>query len=263
VALSADGQRWFLVNASPDIREQIGAFPALHPKGASFRNSPLEGVLLTNADLDHVAGILSLREGEALHLHTSPPVRESLTNALGFTRLLESFCGVVWHEVPINRWEALTLRDGSASGLSYRAIPLPSPPPIFAPKETKGEDQTVAYLLKDEQRGGTLLVAPDVFQITPDLAAALKSADAVLFDGTFWSEDELGEVKTSARPASAMGHLPIHGGSLDILAGCPALHRIYLHINNTNPILRPENPERIAVEKAGIQVGCDGMEFEL
>ena len=263
VALSGDGRHWFLINASPDIREQLGAFPALHPQDGATRNSPLEAVLLTNADLDHVAGILFLREGDVLHLHGSGAVRDSLAQALGFTRLLEFFCGVAWHEVPVNRWEALTLRDGSPSGLAYQAIPLPSPPPAFALVESDAGAPTVAFLIRDERTGGTLLVAPDVFEITPDLAKALPSADAVLFDGTFWSEGELGHVKAEARAASDMGHLPIGNGSLKILASCPARHRVYLHINNTNPILKPGSPERQAVEAAGIVIGCDGMELEL
>lgn len=121
----------------------------------------------------------------------------------------------------------------------------------------------MAFLIRDDQTGGVLLMAPDVFEITPQMKQALHSADAVLFDGTFWSEDELGSVKGGARAASAMGHLPIRNGSLEILADCPARHRIYLHINNTNPILRSNSSERQAVEKAGIAIGSDGMEFEL
>jgi pyrroloquinoline quinone biosynthesis protein B len=121
----------------------------------------------------------------------------------------------------------------------------------------------MAFLFRDEQTGGTLLIAPDVFEITKNLKDALQSADAVLFDGTFWSEDELGVVKPSARKASAMGHLPIKNGSLDILSRSSARHRIYLHINNTNPILFPDSAERQAVESAGIMIGCDGMEFEI
>ncbi len=121
----------------------------------------------------------------------------------------------------------------------------------------------MAFLFKDEQTGGTLLLAPDVFEVTKNLESALQSVDAVLFDGTFWSEDELGGVKASARKSSAMGHLPIKNGSLEILSRSPARHRIYLHINNTNPILYPGSAERLAVEKAGITIGCDGMEFEL
>jgi pyrroloquinoline quinone biosynthesis protein B len=262
VAVSCDGQRWFLINASPDIREQLGAFPPLHPSAAPIRNSPLEAILLTNADLDHVAGILFLREGDPLHLHTSAVVRECLMGSLGFARLLDAFCGVVWHETPLLDWAPLPLRDGSASSLAYRVIPLPSPPPVFD-SATHGTEPTMAFLIKDEQTGGVLLVAPDVSEVTPALANALQGTDAVLFDGTFWSEDELGNVRTGGRRAAAMGHLPIQKGSLDVLARCPARRRIYLHMNNTNPILKPDSPERKTVESAGIEIAHDGMELEL
>jgi pyrroloquinoline quinone biosynthesis protein B len=118
-------------------------------------------------------------------------------------------------------------------------------------------------VIKAERSGGTLLVAPDVFEMTPSLEDALQSVDAVLFDGTFWSENELGLLKTSARKSSDMGHLPIKNGSLEILSRSPARHRIYLHINNTNPILFPGSAERQAVEDAGLTIGCDGMEIEV
>jgi pyrroloquinoline quinone biosynthesis protein B len=263
VAVSSDGRRWFLINASPDLRAQFGAFPPLHPGSISTRNNPLEAVLLTNADLDHTLGLLLLREGEPLHLHASKAVREHLSRDLAFVPLLTAFCGVVWHEPPVEQWAPLCCADGQPSGLACRAVPLRSPPPVFSAAGFPVEEQAMAFLLRDERTGGALLVAPDVFEITQGLEDALQSVDAVLFDGTFWSEDELGVVKASARKASAMGHLPIKNGSMAILSRSPARHRIYLHINNTNPILFPGSAERRAVENAGIVIGCDGMEFEI
>ena len=235
----------------------------MHPVPTSNRNNPLEAILLTNADLDHTAGLLFLREGEPLHLHASNIVREYLSNDLAITPLLTAFCGVVWHEPPIHQWASLPLRNGQPSGLAYQAIPLQSPPPVFSSSEVSSEKQTLAFLFKDEQTGGVLLVAPDVFEIRDDLLDALGKSDAVLFDGTFWSEDELGTVKPIARKASAMGHLPIKDGSLDILSQILARPRIYLHINNTNPVLFPGSAERQAVESAGVAIGHDGLEFEL
>jgi pyrroloquinoline quinone biosynthesis protein B len=170
---------------------------------------------------------------------------------------------VAWHEPPVDQWASLPAVDGKPSGLAYRAISMKSPPPIFTSKNAPTEEQTMAFLFKDERTGGTMLVAPDVFEITRNLEEALQNVDAVLFDGTFWSEDELKVVKSSARKASAMGHLPIKNGSLDILSRSPARHRVYLHINNTNPILWPGSSERKVVESAGIMIGYDGMEFEL
>jgi pyrroloquinoline quinone biosynthesis protein B len=262
VAISSKDEHWFLINASPDIRSQLEAFAPLHPAAGSARNSPLAGVLLTNADLDHTLGLLMLREGPPLHLHAAAKIREYLSEPLAFTPLLNAFCGVVWHEVPVKRWESLARRDEQPSGLSYRAISLSSPPPVFGASDTSSEDQTMAFLIRDERTGGVLLVAPDVFKITDELAEAIRDSDVVLFDGTFWSEDELGSVKATARQSSSMGHLPICQGSLQILSRSSARHRIYLHINNTNPILMA-GPERQAVEKAGLVVGEDGMEFEL
>jgi pyrroloquinoline quinone biosynthesis protein B len=262
VAISADGQRWFLVNASPDIRAQLEAFPALQPAQSSTRNSPLESVLLTNADLDHTLGLLCLREGGPLTIHASESVRSFLSEKLAFTSILEAFCGVRWKAPPSADWAALAWANGSPSGLAYRAIILRSPAPAYGPKDA-GEDETTAFFFRDERTGGTLLVAPDVFEIDAELAEALAGADAILFDGTFWSEDELAGVKTSARRASAMGHLPIRDGSLEILARSSARRRAYVHLNNTNPVLFPDSLERRAVEKAGIAIGRDGMEFEL
>jgi pyrroloquinoline quinone biosynthesis protein B len=263
VAFSADGRHWFLLNASPDLRAQFAAFSALHPATSSTRNHPLEGILLTNADLDHTAGLLCLREGDPLHLHAAPAVRTDLATAPAFTPLLTAFCGVIWPELPLEGWAALRLKNGQPSGLAYQAIPLPSPPSVFHSAADSCAAQTMAFLVRDEQSGGVLLLAPDVFEINESLHAALQLADAVLFDGTFWSEHELGAVKDSARPASAMGHLPIHEGSLPILSQISARPRIYVHINNTNPILDPRSAEREAVEKAGLIVGRDGFEFEL
>lgn len=203
-----------------------------------------------------------LREGQPLQLHATAKVRDYLSGPLAFAPLLKAFCGVVWHDVPFKQWEPLVLRDGKSNGLSYRAISLPSPPPVFSAVDASSEEQTLAFLFRDDQTNGVLLVAPDVFEVTDELAVAIRDSDAVLFDGTFWSEDELGGVKARARQSSAMGHLPIGSGSLDILSHSSARQRIYLHINNTNPILMP-GPERQAVEKAGLVVGEDGMEFEL
>jgi len=241
------------------LRAQLAAFPALHPAGEKVRRNPFEAVLLTNADLDHTLGLLLMREGEPLHLHAARSVRAMLSETLGFEKILATFCGIVWHELAEN-WTPLSLRNGAPSGLVYRALPLRSAPSAFS--ETGAEEQTMAFLFKDEQTGGVLLLAPDVFEISAELEIAMQSADAILFDGTFWSEDELGGVKPSARAASRMGHLPVCE-SLAVVSQSPARHRIYMHINNTNPLLQPAGAERAAVEKCGIAIGTDGLEFEL
>jgi len=263
VAFSADGQRWFLLNVSGDLRAQIESFPSLHPDPASLRNSPIQGVLLTNADLDHILGLFTLREGGPLHVQAPLEVRVAVSSALRMSKVLNSYCGVTWHEPP-HRFAPLLFSDGSRSGLSYRAIPLPGHPPRFVSRGVLGvSGHSIAYEISDDRTGATLLAAPDVAAITAELRESIERADAILFDGTFWRGTELQEVRPGARTAREMDHLPISEGSLEALREAPAQHKIYIHINNTNPILAAASEERAQVEKAGIEVGRDGMEFEL
>ena len=264
MAFSADGQSWFLVNASPDLRSQIEAFPGLHPRGPSLRHSPIEAVLVTNADLDHVLGLFLLREVDSIHLHATRAVRETLSKGLRLDEVLSSYGAVIWHEAtPGHDFAPLLTRSGQASGLSCRTIALAGSPPLYARKDSGEGAQSIACLIRDERTGGILLVAPDVENITPALLSALHEADAVLFDGTFWSNDELMRIKGASRSALDMGHLPLQTHSLKTLCGLPARHKILLHINNTNPVLRPGSPERVEVEAAGITIGHDGLDFEL
>jgi pyrroloquinoline quinone biosynthesis protein B len=218
-------------------------------------------VLLTNADLDHVLGLILLREGPPIPVLATNAVRETLTGALGFDALLGSFCGLRWQQSSTD-FSALPLRDGSPSGLSVRAIQLPGGPPRFDTAAKARDGHSVAFQITD----GTnmrLLIAPDVAEITPELQCALEESDAVLFDGTFWSEDELRRIDPHSRAPHEMGHLPIRAGSLGALGKSRACWKIFTHINNTNPILAGDSPERAAVVGAGILVGEDGMEFEL
>jgi pyrroloquinoline quinone biosynthesis protein B len=240
------------------------AFPGLHPHGPSLRHSPIEAVLLTNADLDHVLGLFLLREADSIHLHATRAVRETLSKGLRLEEVLTSYCEVIWHEVtPGHDFAPLLTRSGRASGLSFRSVALAGAPPLYFRKGSGEGVQSIACLIRDERTGGILLVAPDVEKVTPALLSALHEADAVLFDGTFWSDDELMRIKGAPRSALDMGHLPLQTHGLKTLCGLPARHKILLHINNTNPILRPGSPERTEVEAAGITIGHDGLEFDL
>jgi len=261
VAVSADGGHWFLINASPDLPRQIESTPALQPRAGEARHSPIQGVLLTNADLDHVLGLFLMREGGHLQINAPAGVREALIRGLNFASIAEAFGCVDWRTPPEDESLPLLLSSGEKSGLSHRAITLSDEPPLYA-KSAAGS-QSVAYEIEDASTGGRLLIAPDVASVSPSLLQALTKADAVLFDGTFWSSDELIQIKSSARTSEQMGHLPISGGSLEILRNLSARRRVYLHINNTNPIWRPDSPERQQVEQAGIMVGYDGLEFSL
>jgi pyrroloquinoline quinone biosynthesis protein B len=263
VALSADGKSWFIVNASPDLRAQIEVFPALQPSPESPRNSPIAAVLLTNADLDHVLGLYLLRERSSLRVYAPKPVFEVLQQDLKLVEVLKPFCRIDWQETS-DSLSPLITETGEASGLQYRALALSGKAPPFASRASvAGEVQSVAYEFIDERTQGRLVVAPDVAEIAPELLFAMKNADAVLFDGTFWSKDEFQKLTGKARNADDMGHLTVRDGSLSVLQGLKARHKIYLHINNTNPILNPDARERVEVDRAGVVVGHDGMEFEL
>jgi pyrroloquinoline quinone biosynthesis protein B len=260
VAISS-GRKWFLINASADLRSQIEAFPDLQPDKNSLRSTPIAGVLLTNADLDHALGLFSLREGGRLNIYATRAVRTTLTRCLGLDTILNAFCCADWHEPPAVFTPLSSKKD--AGDLSYRMIPLPGDPPPFAKKLSRRGTHSVAYQFMDRRTGGRLLVAPDVCAVTKGLLQALKKSDAVLFDGTFWSKDELKSIKSTAPAADEMGHVTIKDFSLDLLGKLPARHRIYIHLNNTNPVLAEDSPERAAVEGAGITVGQDGLEFEV
>jgi pyrroloquinoline quinone biosynthesis protein B len=264
VALSADGRRWFLLGASPDIRAQIESFPPLRGDG-SVRGSALEGILLAGADLDHVLGLFVLREASRLCVHATAAVRRSVCEGLRLDVVLARYCWLEWLEPP-DRLAPLRLADGSPSGLLLEAFPAPGKPPRYREGSADPDPgDCVGYLIEDQQTRGRLAILPGVAAIDAPIMRRLHGCDAVLIDGTFWSEHEMSESGAGDTTASQMGHLPVGGpgGSLRSVAQLPARRKVYLHINNTNPILLEDSPQRREVEASGVQVGRDGLEFEL
>ena len=263
VAVGDHDNGWFLINASSDLSLQLQACPDLHPSLASPRNTPIKGVLLTNADLDHLLGVFSLREGAEFQIYATPAVRAVAEEVLGLDTVLLSFCKPEWREPDFN--EFMPLGEERDAQWVFRAIELPGKPPPFARHncETPPLGHSIAYQVWNRQTDKKLLIAPDVAAITGPLDHALRTSHIILFDGTFWSGDELAAVRPGAKAAGEMGHVPIRDGSLPVLAQMAAPTKIYIHLNNTNPILDPSSAERAAVERAGIQVGVDGMELRL
>ncbi len=261
IAISADGAEWFLINASPDLRAQIEAFPPLQPRQGHLRSTGIEAVMITGADLDHVIGLLLVREGERLPVYASPGIRDNIVNGLGFERLLANFCGIEWRPWPDEPTQLLN-REGQPVALTVQAIPLGGPAPRYATGEST-EPQHAALEFIDQVTGGRALIVPGAAEITPALAAAMDRADAILFDGTFWTEDEMLDAGLSKLRASDMGHLPVSTGSLEPMRRAKAHHKAYFHINNSNPMLLAESEERKTVIRAGIHVGEDGLEFKI
>jgi pyrroloquinoline quinone biosynthesis protein B len=236
---SEDQRRWFLINASPDLPPQIENTPQLQPRTDSRRNTPIAGVFLTNADIDHALGLLLLRQDETpLVVYATNDTRTALA---WIDRALAQFRGIEWRK---NTGDFQPF----SSSLAFRAIQLPG---------------SVAYQFRDDSSRATALFAPIVGELTDELRNAVDASDVILFDGTFWSDGELAAVRQGARSAREMNHLPISDGSLDFLRQSPARRKIFTHINNTNPILRPGSRERAQVEQAGIEIASDGLEIIL
>ena len=257
MAVSADYRRWFLINASPDVRTQIEAFPALHPRDAG-RATPVEAVLLTDAELDHTLGLLLLREARALRLHATPAVHKTLRDGSGILRVLEHYCQVEWQAVV----PGADVRP--ADGLSCRAFDAPTTKRARFGAEVD-HARVVGYRLTDERGGGTLVYLPGVQALTPAVRAEIEGCDCLLIDGTCWGDDELVRLGQSGRTSREMGHLPIDGpdGSLAQLPSLDVRRTIFVHMNNTNPILLADTPERRTVEASGMEVAMDGLEVQV
>ncbi len=265
VAVSADGNSWFLLNASPEIRQQIESFDKLHPR--SLRDTPIQGIVITNGDLDHCMGLLSLRESQPLALYSTERILKGFSEGNVLYRTLQRFEGqAAWHLLELGAAEApLRLLDGSASGLSLRAFAAPGKPALHLDQSTAQSGDNFGVVIADQRTGKSLAYISAVAASSAEVVAAASAADAVFFDGTFWSSDELIALGASTRRAEDMAHWPISGahGSLRFLAELSSARRVYIHINNTNPILRDDSSERAELHAAGVEVAFDGMELEL
>lgn len=261
-AVSTDGARWFLLNASPDVHEQVAGLPIRPPAGV--RHQPVAGAVLTDAELDHSLGITLLREGGRLRLYTTCAVARILENDSRIVPVTRAFAAVDWVELPLRgNPVSLGYYGGEASSITIEAFPVPAGPPRFASADEPGH--TVGLLICDAATGGSCAFLPGCGGLDDELGARLNNVDLVLFDGTFWTDDELIRLGIADRTARQMDHLPVWGpdGSLARLQTLRARHRVYTHINNTNPMLLEDSPERAEVEGAGLVVGMDGMTFDV
>ena len=253
-----------LFNASPDILEQIRSHPVLQPARA-LRDTAIAGVVLMDGQIDHATGLFMLRErGSPLPLWCTDPVAEDLTEGNPVLRVLGHYCGVQRERIAL---------DGSpftvpgVAGLSFRALPLSSKAAPYSPhREHPVPGDNIGITVTDQRSGKSLFYAPGLGDITPPVFDAMASADAVLVDGTFWTDDEMVALGISRKRAREIGHLPQSGpgGMIEWMAKLPAAtRRLLIHINNTNPILDDDSAERAALTRAGIEVCEDGMAISL
>ncbi|NGZ95747.1 MAG: pyrroloquinoline quinone biosynthesis protein PqqB [Nitrospira sp. WS110] len=262
VGLSAGDGGWFLINASSDIRAQIERCASLHPRDS--RTSPIHSIVLTNGDLDHCLGLLTLRENHRLVLYATDSVRRGFTEGNVMYRTLQRFAEqVTWRTLKLDVEEPLLHEDGRPSELTVTAVAVPGKIPIHLEGlASSGEpDVNVGLRFRQSTNGGVFAYFPAVGRITSSVLNALEETDCVMFDGTFWSSDELSAPGFLEKSAEDLAHWPVGGphGSLALLSEMTARRRVFIHINNTNPILREDSYERTLVEAAGWEVAWDGM----
>jgi pyrroloquinoline quinone biosynthesis protein B len=249
---------WFLVNASPDARQQLEALTA--PQVDGVRVPLIAGVLLTDAEIDHTAGLLLLRESTTpVRVFGDEGVGRALRRGYPVLAILERYCGAEWR----------TLEPGRARLLEGSSLEVePFEVGGDAPRYLSGSDvdlQASGFVFRDRASGGVVTYAPGLARVDDGVLTRFASSDVVLVDGTFWRDDELARLGISTRSARDMGHLPLSGpsGTLEALARLERPRKVLVHINNTNPILLEDSPEREAVHRAGVEVAYDGLEIAL
>lgn len=265
IAVSADDVHWFLINASPDLRAQINATPRLHPKRGELRHSPITGVVLTNGEIDAIAGLLTLREGSPFTIYAHAGVlatlnANSIFNVLGRDRVPRIAIEPDVAFVP-------RLPDGAQAQIEIVPFAVPGKPAWYlgdtAQSTTPGD--TLGLEIRDMHSRRTLIFLAACAAVTPELKARLDGAALVLFDGTLWCDDEMIASRLGGKTGQQMGHIAMSGpgGTIAALADLKIGHKIFLHINNSNPALLPDSAERRAVEDAGWDIPDDGWELTL
>lgn len=259
LAVSGNGEDWYLLNASPDLREQLNATPELHPK-TGLRSTPIRGVILTGGDVDAIAGLLTLREREAFTIHATARI----LGILDANPVFEVLARDCVERRPLTLGTPVEL----AGGLTLELFAVPGKVPLYMEQGSGmqplvADETTVAAMLTDGTR--RLFYIPGCAAMTDDLLARIEGADVLLFDGTLWADDEMVRAGVGAKTGQRMGHMSMSGpqGAIATLAGATIGQRCFIHINNTNPVLLADSPERAQAEQAGWTICHDGMRITL
>ncbi|MGL3210110.1 pyrroloquinoline quinone biosynthesis protein PqqB [Bradyrhizobium sp. BR 1433] len=268
IAVSGDGVHWFLVNASPDLRQQLIATPQLHPKHGALRHSPIAGVILTNGEIDAVAGLLSMREGSPFTIYAHERVLAILRANSIFNVLSDK--NVDRRPIAVDQAFEPALPDGSPSGLEVLPFEVPGKGAWYLegkahPAGADGVGDTLGLRIADRRSSKYFYFLAACARVTDDLKSRLKGAPLVFFDGTVWRDDELIAAGLGNKTGQGMGHIAMSGdqGAIASLAGLDIGRKVFLHINNSNPALLGTSAERKAAEQAGWQIPSDGTEIVL
>lgn len=262
IAISGDGEHWILVNSSPDVRAQILDFVPLQPTQET-RGSKICAIVLVDSQLDHTAGLLSLREGKPLKLYCTEMVYRDLTTGFPVLPILEHYCGVTWHPIAT---DGAPFSVPCAQSLRFTAVPLRSKAPPYSPHRHDSHlGDTIGLRIEDVRSERNLFYAPGLGRLDPQVRQVMAKADVLLVDGTFWSEDEMVRRGAGTKLASAMGHLPQSGpgGMMEALRSLGKPRKVLIHINNTNPILDEDSAQRDLLRAEEIEVAWDGMDLFL
>jgi pyrroloquinoline quinone biosynthesis protein B len=268
VAISGDDRSWTLLNCSPDLREQIQATPELHSQPVNgSRHSPINGAVLTSADIDCVLGLLHLREQHQLDLYSTGTVAKIIRDENSIFRMLEQ-------KPKQTKWKQfktgseIELGSNGAGKISVRAVATGGDLPYYVSRGQNSdalEDAVTGLILKSHGSSATFAFLPGIREISDELLQELESCDLLLIDGTFWSDDELIRIQGSGRTAREMGHIPVSGndGSIQRLAELKRPRKLFIHMNNTNPMLNEDGDEYRQVRDSGWELATDGMDFYL
>lgn len=263
IAVSANGVDWILFNASPDIKKQFDDFPAFQP-ARQVRDTAISAIVITDAQIDHVTGLLTLREhNKPWDIYCTDAVKEDLTTGFPVFNILSHFRGVRHHAI---KTDQSTFTIPSAEGIEFTAVPLLSNAPPYSPhRDNTVPGDNIGMLISDTRTNKSLFYAPGLGVAEPHVLEYMRNADCILVDGTVWTDDEMAKEGISNKRASEMGHLDqsSDGGIMSILKAMQKPRKILIHINNTNPILREDSAERAILNQHHIEVAYDGMDIIL
>jgi len=268
IAISVDDAHWFLINASPDLRQQLTAAKQLHPKPGALRHSPIAGVILTNGEIDAVTGLLSMREGSPFTIYAHARVLAILKSNSIFNVLNETTVGR--EPIEVDQPFEPRLPDGAPSGLEVLAFAVSGKGAWYLegrqhPGGTDGTGDTLGLRISDKATGRHFYFLAACAEVSDELKSRIAGSPLVFFDGTVWRDDELITAGLGRKTGKAMGHIAMSGddGAIASLAGIDIDRKIFLHINNSNPALLHASPERQIAESAGWQIPADGTEIVL